>query len=70
MPSLLVKFELKVVWSAETHVVSSHRVPYCHRFGVGGAIAAVRGQMCYTYEYVVKWMQWRGERGERGDDGE
>ena len=30
---------------------------------VVGAIAAVRGQMCYTYEYVVKWMRWRGERG-------
>ena len=29
---------------------------------VVGAIAAVRGQMCYTYEYVVKWMRWRGER--------
>ena len=32
---------------------------------VVGAIAAVRGQMCYTYEYVVKWMRWRGERGRR-----
>ena len=31
---------------------------------VVGAIAAVRGQMCYTYEYVVKWMRWRGGRGD------
>ena len=80
---LSAKHRVRMIWLGETHVVSSHRVPHCRlslslslldlacvgRSLVVGAIAAVRGQMCYTYEYVVKWMRWRGGREMEEMDG-